>query len=41
MLPYNTENFGNPHSKSHVFGWKAEEAVETARKVYLFDRLFF
>ena len=31
MLPYFTDNFGNPASKNHVFGGLAEEAVEEAR----------
>ena len=33
MLPYMTVRFGNPHSKSHKYGWEAEKAVENAREV--------
>ena len=31
MLPWFTEQFGNPHSVDHAYGWSAEEAVEAAR----------
>jgi cysteine desulfurase len=31
MIPYLREDFGNPASRSHAYGWKAEEAVEEAR----------
>jgi cysteine desulfurase len=33
MLPYLTHNHGNPHSRTHAYGWESEKAMETARKV--------
>lgn len=31
MLPYLTSFYGNPHSRTHKYGWETEEAVEKAR----------
>lgn len=31
MIPFLYENFGNPASRSHAYGWEAEKAVEEAR----------
>lgn len=31
MIPYLREQFGNPASRSHAYGWSAEQAVEEAR----------
>jgi len=32
MVPWLSQRFGNPASRSHAFGWDAEKAVETARE---------
>lgn len=32
MLPFMTNQYGNPHSKTHAYGWETEQAVEDGRK---------
>ncbi|CEQ40863.1 SPOSA6832_02524 [Sporobolomyces salmonicolor] len=32
MLPYMTNQYGNPHSKTHAYGWETEKAVDEGRK---------
>ncbi|KAL2906634.1 Cysteine desulfurase mitochondrial [Bienertia sinuspersici] len=31
MLPFFVSQYGNPHSRTHLFGWESESAVETSR----------
>ena len=31
MLPYLTSSYGNPHSRTHAYGWESEDAMEQAR----------
>lgn len=35
MLPYMTNMYGNPHSRTHAYGWESEKAVEDARQVLI------
>lgn len=32
MLPYLTHYYGNPHSRTHAYGWETEQAMEKARE---------
>ncbi|KAI4292582.1 cysteine desulfurase [Pancytospora philotis] len=32
MLPYATNFYGNPHSRSHAYGWEAEKGLDVARQ---------
>lgn len=32
MLPYMINEYGNPHSRTHMYGWESEKAVEKARE---------
>lgn len=32
MMPYSVSYYGNPHSRTHAYGWESEQAVEHARK---------
>ncbi|XP_078803992.1 cysteine desulfurase [Oryzias latipes] len=32
MLPYQVNYYGNPHSRTHAYGWESETAMETARQ---------
>ena len=32
MMPHFVEQYGNPHSRTHMYGWEAEDAVEQARQ---------
>ena len=36
MLPHLCSYYGNPHSRTHAYGWESEAAVEKARKVNVF-----
>lgn len=33
------ERYGNPHSRTHEYGWETEASVETARQVKYFSHI--
>lgn len=33
MMPFTVSYYGNPHSRTHAYGWESEQAVEKARQV--------
>lgn len=41
MLPYQVNYYGNPHSRTHAYGWESESAMERARKVHVTFSLTF
>lgn len=40
-MPYQVNYYGNPHSRTHAYGWESESAMETARKVERERHTFF
>ena len=32
MMPFLTSYYGNPHSRTHQYGWESEKAMEVARE---------
>ena len=40
MMPYSVSYYGNPHSRTHTYGWESEQAVERAREVYSVHYIF-
>ena len=38
MLPFMTSFYGNPHSRTHKYGWESEDAMEEARYIHIYTR---
>ena len=41
MNQYHVEQWGNPHSSTHLYGWETEDAVENARKQVSQNKFIF